>query len=142
MSLKSAKSQFFDRPAVKSAVDKATRKVLSRFGAFVRTTARSSIRRRKRVSKPGESPTSWTGLLRKFVFFSYDAGSRSVVIGPVRLNRTEGEAPRLLEHGGPAIRPDRSGKSRRVEYRAAPYMGPAFEKERQKLPALWKNSVR
>ena len=142
MNLKSAKSQFFDRPAVRNAVDKATRKVLSRFGAFVRTTARSSIRRRKRVSKPGEAPTSWTGLLKRFVFFSYDAGSRSVVIGPVRLNRTDGEAPRLLEHGGQATRRDRSGKSRRVEYEPRPYMGPAFEKERQQLPALWRDSVR
>lgn len=122
---------------MKSAVDKATRKVLSRFGAFVRTAARSSIRRRKRTSRPGEPPTSWTGLLRKFLFFSFDHHSRSVVIGPVRLNRKQGEAPRLLEHGGPAVR-----RNRRVVYAPRPYMGPAFENEQSQLPDLWRDSIK
>jgi len=36
---------FFNKPAVKRAVDKATRKVLSRFGAFVRRDAKRSIRK-------------------------------------------------------------------------------------------------
>src|SRR5690606_6172596 len=49
---------FFDRKAVTSRVDKATRKVLSRFGAFVRRTARSSIRKRKKTSQPGSPPSS------------------------------------------------------------------------------------
>lgn len=142
MSLKSAKAGFFDRTAVTSAVSHATRKVLSRFGAFVRTAARSSIRRRKSVSKPGQPPTSWTGLLKKFLFFSFDQAKRSVVIGPVRLNKSRGEAPGLLEYGGSSARRDRKGRRRATRYRARPYMGPAFEKERQKLPQLWKDSVR
>lgn len=142
MNFKSAKAGFFDRKKVTSAVDRATRKVLSRFGAFVRTAARSSIRRRKSVSKPGQAPTSWTGLLKKFLFFSYDRQKRSVVIGPVRLNKRGGEAPSLLEHGGSAARRDRKGKRRMMRYRARPYMGPAFEKEKPKLPQMWKDSVR
>ena len=36
------KKMFFDRKAVTGAVGRATRKVFSRFGAFVRTAARSS----------------------------------------------------------------------------------------------------
>ena len=142
LSFKSAKSGFFDRKAVLSATDRATRRVLSRFGAFVRTTARSSIRRRKSVSKPGKPPTSWTGLLKKFLFFSFDRERRSVVIGPVRLNNSGGEAPRLLEHGGAATRQDRRGKRRRVTYASRPYMGPAFEKEQPKLPEMWRDSIR
>ena len=51
------KQMFFDRAKVKNAVDKGVRKVLSKFGAFVRRTARSSIRKRKRVSAPGEPPS-------------------------------------------------------------------------------------
>jgi hypothetical protein len=58
------------------------------------------------------------------------------VIGPVRLNRSQGEAPRLLEHGGPATQ-----GSRRVVYAPRPYMGPAFEKEHSQLPDMWRNSV-
>jgi hypothetical protein len=42
-----AKQGFFDRAKVKNAVDAGTRRVLSRFGAFVRTRARTSIRKRK-----------------------------------------------------------------------------------------------
>lgn len=38
------KRMFFDRAAVSGAVDKASLRVLSKFGAFVRTTARQSIR--------------------------------------------------------------------------------------------------
>lgn len=38
------KKMFFDRAAVSGAVDKASMKVLSKFGAFVRTAARRLIR--------------------------------------------------------------------------------------------------
>lgn len=152
MNFKSALSGFFDRKKVFNAVDKATRRVLSRFGAFVRQTAKSSIRRRKSISKPGSPPTSWTGLLKKFLFFSFDRSKRSVVIGPARLNKSSNDAPELLEHGGRAKRLTRQGRdrngrnrnkrSRSVRYHARPYMGPAFQKEQKQLPKLWRNSVR
>ena len=142
MNFKSALSGFFDRKKVMSAVDKATRCVLSRFGAFVRRTAKSSIRRRKSVSKPGRPPTSWTGLLKKFLFFSFDRSKRSVVIGPARLNKPSNAAPELLEHGGTAQRRDRRGKRRTIRYRARPFMRPAFRKEQKKLPKFWRNSIR
>jgi len=142
MNFKSALSGFFDRKKVMSAVDKATGRVLSRFGAFVRQTAKSSIRRRKNPSKPGQAPTSWIGLLKKFLFFSFDRSKRSVVIGPARLNKPSNDAPEVLEHGGTASRRDRKGKRRTTRYRARPYMGPAFEKEKKQLPRLWRDSVR
>ena len=47
------KQLFFDREAVTSRVDPATRKVLSKFGAFVRRTAKGSIRRRRKAAPPG-----------------------------------------------------------------------------------------
>ena len=81
------KRMFFDRQAVISKVDAATRRVLSRFGAFVRRSAKSSIRKRKKAAPPGQPPSSHTGLLKKFIFFGYDADRRSVVIGPTRLNQ-------------------------------------------------------
>src|SRR5438094_633994 len=95
------KSRFFDRPRVHKAMDKAARAALSKFGSFVRTRAKSSIRRRKRISAAGQPPSSHTGLLKDFIFFAYEPDAKTVVIGPARLNRTTG-APRLLEEGGTA----------------------------------------
>ena len=136
------KQLFFDSPKVVRAVDRTTRRVLSKFGAFVRRTARSSIRKRKRISEPGSPPSSHSGLLKKFIFFGYDPAKRSVVIGPTRLNQKgRGEAPPLLEYGGKATLV-RRGKKKRVTYQARPYMGPAFEKEKPQLPAMWRGSVR
>ena len=136
------KQLFFDRQAVTSRVDPATRKVLSKFGAFVRRTAKGSIRRRRKAAPPGSPPSSHTGLLKKFIFFGYDPDQRSVVIGPTRLDRRgQGEAPSLLEYGGQTTLV-RGGKRERATYRARPYMGPAFEKEQPKLPAMWRDSVK
>jgi hypothetical protein len=135
------KRMFFDRQAVISKVDAATRRVLSKFGAFVRRSAKSSIRKRKRPASPGQPPSSHTGLLKKFIFFGYDADRQSVVIGPTRLNQKgRGEAPPLLEYGGKTTL-KRGGKKRRVTYQARPYMGPAFEKEKPQLPAMWRGSI-
>ena len=133
---------FFDRQAVISRADAATRKVLSKFGAFVRRTAKGSIRNRHKPAPPGSPPSSHTGLLKKFIFFGYDAGARSVVIGPARLDRRgRGDAPSLLEHGG-ATTLKRRGRRRRAAYWARPYMGPAFDKEQPKLPTMWRDSVK
>ncbi len=134
---------FFDRPKVKRAVDAARRKVLSKAGAFIRQTARTSIRKRKGSSKPGNPPHSHVGLLRKFILFGYDRQSDSVVVGPVGFR--DSTAPRVLERGGTTtVTRRRRGKrtERRVHIAARPYMNPALEKERPKLPELWRNSVK
>ena len=133
---------FFDKKAVTSKVDAAKRGVLSKFGAFVRRAARSSIRKRKKPAPPGEPPSSHVGLLKKFIYFGFDPARQSVVIGPVRLSQKgRGEAPHLLEYGGTGT-VQRKGKRRQAKIRARPFMGPAFEKEQPKLPAMWRDSVR
>ncbi|MCC7409956.1 MAG: hypothetical protein IT442_17955 [Phycisphaeraceae bacterium] len=133
------KSLFFDRPAVIGAVDRATRKVLSKFGAFVRTGARHSIRPRKKISAPGSPPSSHEGSLKRLIYFAYEPARRSVVIGPVPFK--EGQAPALLEYGGRTTLV-RRGKRVRAHFRGRPFMGPAFEREKPKLPAMWVGSVR
>jgi len=140
MNFKLAKGMFFTSPTVLGAVDRTTRRVLSKFGAYVRRSARSSIRKRKRVSEPGKPPSSHTGLLRKFIFFGYDRADRTVVIGPVPL-RSKPEAPELLEHGGRVHRKVGKRRRRTMTYRPRPFMGPAFEINKPKLPAMWKDSV-
>ncbi|MDH4201410.1 MAG: hypothetical protein OEV87_00760 [Phycisphaerae bacterium] len=133
---------FFDSPKVVRAVDKSTRKVLSKFGAFVRRTAKQSIRKRKKTSAPGTPPSSHTGLLKRFIFFGYDPQKRSVVIGPTRLTENNrGEAPSILEYGGRTT-VNSGTKKTRVRIRPRPFMGPAFEKEKPNLPSMWKDSVK
>jgi len=150
------KSCFFDRASVKYRVDRRSRQVLAKFGAFVRRTAKQSIRKRKRSSMPYRPPSSHTGLLRRFIWFAYDRQRQSVVIGPVRLSeRNRGAAPEALEYGGTARveHRDRGNKRRfqtalrkqtttttRIQPR--PFMNPAFEQEKKRLPSLWRDSIR
>lgn len=154
-----AKGMFFDRKPVMAAVSKATRTVLSRFGAFVRTRARSSIRKRRKVSQPGQPPSSHTGLLKRFIYFVFEPKAQSVVIGPAKLSKP-GSVPEVLEHGGRVSvfqarvrgqwRTVSKGRrtagletrTRRVTVAARPSMQPAFDAEKPKLSSLWRNSVK
>ena len=152
---------FFDRKAVLKRVDRARRHVLSKFGGYVRKTARRSITKapyitrkprgqkrvdfRTKISRPGRPPYSRTGLLKKLIFFGYDPRRDSVVIGPEPLNQKTGDAPEALEYGGTSTvveGPKDNRRKRRVQIKARPYMGPAFLKAQAKLPPLWRDSVR
>ena len=137
------KRLFFDRQAVTDAIDKTTRRLFSRFGAFVRRTARQSIRtggKSNKVSLPGQPPRSHTGLLKRNIFFSYEPAERNVVIGPVALNAVKAgdPVPQVLEHGGASI----NRKGRRIIIEPRPYMQPAFEKELESLPPMWRDSIK
>jgi hypothetical protein len=103
---------FFDRAKVVQMTEDRELRALSRIGAFVRRRARTAIlRRRKRVSSPGEPPsvhsTDDVATLRN-ILFAYNRGSQSVVIGPVKLNQLNTKAeglgsqpvPSIMEHGG------------------------------------------
>lgn len=130
------KKNFFDRAAVKNSVDASVRRTFSKFGAFVRQRAKTSIRKRKGTSPPGSPPYSQTGFLRKSIFFAFDRERESVVIGPT-LRRAGSDVPKLLEHGGVALEGTKPSR-----HRPRPFMGPAFAAESEKLPDLWKNSLR
>lgn len=137
-----AKGLFFDSEAVKKQTTRKERRVLSRFGAFVRRSARDSIRKRRRVSDPDDPPSSHNGLLKRFIFFVFDILSHSVVIGPTLINRGDGTAPEALEAGGEFPRVNKRGKPYLAHYRARPYMGPAFQKNLPKVPEMWEDSIR
>lgn len=122
---------FFDSDAVRKSVDVATRKALSKFGAFVRRRAQSSIRTRKAISQPGATPSGHAGTLKRLIFFSFDTDRKSVVIGPTVFGR--GEAPRLLEEGGVSV----FGRY----YRSRPFMGPAFKAEQDAAAKLYENQM-
>ncbi len=155
---------FFDRAEVRDAVDRGTRRALSKFGAFVRRRARTSIRKKKGISEPGKPPNSHLGLLRKGILFAFDPSAKSVVIGPVPMSKPNG-VPELLEKGGTVPgngreiwvtnTPGRNaqgqfvskGKTRVVldgnlVYRPRPYMGPAYQAELPKAPQMFKDAIR
>ncbi|MCR4415291.1 MAG: hypothetical protein NUV77_23005 [Thermoguttaceae bacterium] len=171
MEVGQVKRLFFDTERVVRATDKAQRRVLSKFGAYVRRGAKSSIRKRRAPSPPGTPPSSHTGVLKRFIFFAYEPERHNVVIGPAKTNQVffdrdrrpvRGTVPSVLEYGGQVtvLEVHRHGRWQRADLRsrrrmggrpmryrkvtiaARPYMHPAFERERPKLPAMWKNSVR
>ena len=130
----------FDGNRIVRRCERASQSILMRAGAFIRRRARSSIRKRKRISAPGKPPSSHTGRLKGLILFGYDRGSESVVIGP-RTTGNRDQAGETLEHGK-TVRNRR--RRRRIRYRARPFMGPALKAEIDagKLPKLWANSVR
>lgn len=150
--IRAATNNFFDKKVVIDAVDRATLRVLSKFGSFVRRRAKSSIRKRKKASQPGQPPSSHVGLLKDLIFFSWDSSARKVVIGPVLKTNPTG-APETLEYGGDAEIAEgqfrtRGGKVRfervkkRVSIKQRPFMQPALKAELPGLPAMWADSVR
>jgi hypothetical protein len=144
MKLNEAKGKFFDPKAVKDPAERAQLRMLSRFGAFVRRRAKSSIRKRKRTAEPGMPPSSHTGLLKDFIFFFVEKAQKNMVAGPILLNQGEGDAPRLLEHGGDAIRRRLTGRKQEytAHYQGNPFMAPAFQEELPKAPELLRDSIR
>lgn len=152
------KSLFFDRKEITSKLDPAVRKALSKFGAFVRTRAKSSLRYGDKSSPPGKPPTVHrsrkftrqkrkggavrqpSSPLRELIFFSYDPAARSVVIGPALGGRQSG-VPALMEHGGTAtIAVD--GKKIVARYQPRPFIRPAFETEMKKVEGNFLNIIK
>lgn len=106
-----ATDAFFDKPGIIARIDKTRLKNLSRAGAFVRTSARSLLRRRKNPSRPGQPPTVYSrdnfATLRNILFAYDETGDEGrVIVGPVGLNQVNDVAgsrqtiPELLEKGG------------------------------------------
>lgn len=142
VSIKVTKS-FFDKKPVIDAIGKTKAAALAKMGAFVRRSAKSSIRRRKRASEPGKPPSSHVGLLRDFIFFSFEKSSAGAVVGPYKLDRSgtspdQGTVPGALERGGTVIVTGRKGKKRTFKVGARPYMLPALQKNVDRFPGLFK----
>lgn len=144
--------------AVKPQADKATNKMLGRFGAFVRSDAKRSIRKQpidrtrktfgktrpRKPSRPGTPPGDVIGTLKRFVLFDVDQAKRNVIMGPAWLPRQQSQRTlELLEHGG--VRRQRSRRHNRTvtaRYPARPFMRPAFNKNTPQAARLLKNKIR
>lgn len=147
LTINQMKSMFLDRALIEGKIDRATHVVMVRIGAYIRRTARQSIRRpnKKKKGQPGQPPRNRTGLLKYNIYFFWDATRRSVVIGPSYLQGMPRNPtiPQLLEYGGTIRRVSRKSKrSYTAKYPAYPYMRPARDKEIKVLPSLWRNVIR
>ena len=127
---------FFDRERVRGMLRITTRQALAKAGALVRTIARRSMRyvtglreqerqiaagERKRLSgepapsAPGTPPHAvrphpW---LRQHLYYAYDPGRGSVVIGPVRLS-SRTNVPAVHEFGGTVMVRNKRRRVRKV----------------------------
>jgi hypothetical protein len=139
LEFKAAQQSILDQQKIVDRMDRASRRALYRFGAFVRQRAKTSLRPRKAASPPGQPPSSHTGLIRDHILFAVE-GTKNVVIGPMFLRRQSDTALSALEHGGTTTIM-RHGRPKEITLAARPFMRPAFDKEIKRAPKLWQNTL-
>ena len=104
------KKSFFDRAKVQKSMDRGTHRALSKGLSYIRTRQRTSINRRKKVSRPGRPPNAHSRdpvASIKNILFAYDARTKSGVVGMVKLNQKQQDwidsgsltVPQIMEDG-------------------------------------------
>jgi len=121
----------FDGKKIRKAAQAGSIKSLGHAGAAIRLTARRSIKRSATESQPGDAPHTRRGQLKRAIVFAVEGNKQSAVIGPDAA--MVGPAGSAHEHGG---------HFRGQRYPKRPFMGPALEKIKPRLPKHWKDSVR
>lgn len=132
------------RRRAKSSIRKARQKTLGELTpeellAYRISAARAKKAGRRRPkrplasSRPGDPPRSVVGYLRQFIFFAWDAETKSMVVGPALYGGAGGDAPQTLEFGGQAV----TYGGRTITIKPRPYMRPAYEAEEPGLRKLW-----
>ncbi len=104
---------------------------LGHAGAAIRLVARRSIRRSAEPSEPGKPPHTRKGQIKKAIVYAVEKQREDVVVGPDY--SVVGPSGMAHEHGG---------RFRGQRFRKRPFMGPALEKVRPRLPKKWARSVR
>ena len=122
---------FFDAKGVQRRTQGGSIRVLGHAAGAIRLTARRSIRRSPTASAPGTPPHTRRGLLREGILYAVEKDAACAVIGPTyEMVGTSGSAHEF------------GGKYRKEDYPARPFMGPALEAIRPRLPSFWAASVR
>lgn len=147
------KQFYFDREKVIAQIGRQRARKMGRIGSFVRTRARSLLRRRKKSSEPGRPPSvrskSKRATLRD-IRFGLTMDGYGVVIGPAFFHSISGgtakTVPELMEKGGSARItafgggdklsfwefPSAERRDINAHYEPRPFMGPALEMETEK----------
>jgi len=104
---------------------------LGHAGGAIRLAAVRSVRKRKGPAPQGEPPHTHTRRLPRAIKYAVEKKRQVVVIGPDV--ESFGTAGKAHEHGG---------KFRGERYPKRPFMGPALEKTKDRLPKFWAGSVK
>jgi phage gpG-like protein len=119
----------FDK--VKRKAQQGNFKSLGHAAASIRLVARRSIKRRQTASMPGTPPNTRKGQLKRAIVYAIDKQRGIATIGPDI--SVVGPAGKAHEFGG---------RFRKEQYPKRPFMGPALDKVKDRLPPMWANSVR
>ena len=122
------------RSQMQRVAKKAKRKGIENLGhagAAIRLTAKRSIRKRKGPAPAGQPPHTHTRRLPRAIKYAVEKQRGVVVIGPDV--DSLGTAGKAHEHGG---------VYKQEHYEPRPFMGPALEKTKDRLPKMWAGSVR
>lgn len=121
----------FDGKKVMAAAKRANITNLGHAGAAIRLQARHSIKKGKGPSTPGTPPHTRKGRIRNAIKYAVTPGKQSVVIGPdAEVAADSGSAHEF------------GGRFRLENYDKRPFMGPALEKVKDRLPRMWAGSVK
>lgn len=121
----------FDARKVRARARKGSIKSLGHAGGAVRLAARRSIRRGPKASAAGRPPHTRKGRLKSAILYSVERRQERVVIGP-----------RYTVAGPSGMAHEFGGRFRGQRYDRRPFMGPALEKVKDRLPRMWAGSVR
>jgi phage gpG-like protein len=106
-------------------------KSLGHAAAALRLVARRSIRRRRMAASPGSPPNTRRGQLKRSIMYAVNKKRGVALIGPSF--EMVGTAGKAHEFGG---------RYRRERYPKRPFMGPALDKVKDRLPSMWAGSIR
>ena len=120
----------FDEDGLVARIARASRDILRRAGAYVRTVARRKVLTSPKASAPGQPPHSRRGLLKRAILFGAD-GNRSVLIGP-GFNFV----------GASASAHEFGGRYMKERYPKRPLMGPSLKESAPHLAKLWRDAVK
>ena len=121
----------FDEAGLLARIAHATKDILKRAGAYVRSVARRKVSVSPKASAPGRPPHSRRGLLKRAILCGLDRNGKSVLAGP-GFNFT-GESAAAHEFGG---------RYRRERYPKRPLMGPSLKESAPHIARMWNGAVK
>jgi len=124
----------FNAKRIAKAAERANITNLGHAAGAIRLVARHSIRKSPKKSRIGTPPNTRKGRLRSAIKYAVSKsswGGTSAVIGPdVEVAGTSGEAHEF------------GGRYKKQHYQRRPFMGPALENVKHRLPRFWSGSVK
>ena len=121
----------FDAKKVVNAAKRGNITSVGHAAAAIRLAARRSIRTNPKKSRAGTPPNTRKGRLRSAIKYAANKSSPEAVIGPdAAIAGTSGQAHEF------------GGRYKKQRYDRRSFMGPALEKVRPRMPALWSGSIK